>query len=37
MGVDRSHTVEATESLIQRYKDDYQFRRIDEIQLDHPA
>jgi peptidoglycan/xylan/chitin deacetylase (PgdA/CDA1 family) len=37
MGADRTHTVEATERLIQRYKGAYQFRRIDQIQLDHPA
>jgi peptidoglycan/xylan/chitin deacetylase (PgdA/CDA1 family) len=37
MGVHRAHTVEATERVIQRYKCDYHFRRIDEIQPDHPA
>jgi peptidoglycan/xylan/chitin deacetylase (PgdA/CDA1 family) len=37
MGVDRAHTVEATERLIQRYEGNYQFRRIDEIRLTSPA
>jgi peptidoglycan-N-acetylglucosamine deacetylase len=37
MGADRAHTVEATERVIQRYKGDHQFRRIDEIQLTPPA
>jgi peptidoglycan/xylan/chitin deacetylase (PgdA/CDA1 family) len=31
LGVDRQHTVEATERLISRYKSDYCFRRIDQI------
>ena len=30
MGMDRGHTVQATESLIMRYKQQYYFRRIDE-------
>jgi peptidoglycan/xylan/chitin deacetylase (PgdA/CDA1 family) len=31
LGVDRQHTVEATERLISRYKSDHCFRRIDQI------
>jgi peptidoglycan/xylan/chitin deacetylase (PgdA/CDA1 family) len=31
LGIDRHHTVEATERLILRYKSDYCFRRIDQI------
>jgi peptidoglycan/xylan/chitin deacetylase (PgdA/CDA1 family) len=31
IGADRSHTVEATKRLIERYKNDYKFRRIDQI------
>ena len=31
MGIDRGHTVEATERLIMRYKQEYYFRRIDQI------
>lgn len=31
IGADRSHTVEATGRLIERYKRNYQFRRIDQI------
>ncbi|PYY14507.1 MAG: polysaccharide deacetylase family protein [Acidobacteria bacterium] len=31
LGQDRSHTVEATDRLIKRFKNDYCFRRIDEI------
>jgi hypothetical protein len=31
LGMDRHHTVEATEGLISRYKQEYCFRRIDQI------
>jgi len=31
LGQDRSHTVKATEKLIVRYRDQYSFRRVDEI------
>jgi peptidoglycan-N-acetylglucosamine deacetylase len=31
MGIDRSHTVEASERLLLRYKNEFKFRRVDEI------
>jgi peptidoglycan/xylan/chitin deacetylase (PgdA/CDA1 family) len=31
LGSDHSHTVEATERLLQRYRKEYSFRRVDEI------
>ena len=35
MGADRAHTVEATDRLIRRYKDEFEFVTVPEMTIHH--